>query len=309
MDALKSPPRLEVRFRRLRSRIRIFKNILFGHHHRNSTPTTAILDQRPMCDEVASPFMKLPVEVRLLIYSYLMPDMVVHAATMPGKALNECLRFDRKPCCPALLRTNRTVHHELVEQWYRSARYCILLEDNALRFADQEFSLVVDLPFGFRFLRRLDLTIHFIRYGSLESLKERGTRSKSPGAQRAQKEALQHLELLEGISNYFSPSGPGNLQDLKLYINCGPQYFRDYVLGGDGHHSLPAAERQALIWKGLKFNLHPLRNIRVSGNVHLVEHWKTLSMMGCSGEVKDDVIAVKMHYFRRLELKIIGAYD
>jgi hypothetical protein len=117
-------------------------------------------------------------------------------------------------------------------------------------------TLELGLPFGFRFLAKLDLFVRFIPYGSVEGLKA-VTKFKT---KVDQKEALQHLELVEGLSNYFSPSKPGNLQDLKLYTMRGDRYFRSYVLSDVGYNVSAAAEQQALICESLKLNLHALQN-------------------------------------------------
>jgi hypothetical protein len=259
-------------------------------------------------EDIESPFMKLPVEVRQFIYSFLIPDMLVTTKTRGEKHKKlerERLRRDREPCCAALLRTNQKIYYELVEQWYTSTRYCILLDGNILRFAYQEFPLALGLPFGFRFLKRLDLTVQFIRYGSPHSLSE----ITEYRTQEQQKEAQQHPEILEGISNYFSPSGPGNLQDLRLYIVCGPQYFSSHVLETIGPNGLPIAERRAFIRESLKLNLHSLRKIRVSGSVRVIGMRGEFSVKGYFEEATEDVIRVQKEYFNRLETEILGAYD
>jgi hypothetical protein len=271
----------------------------------NPTTTKQTTNRQVLPENLDSPFMRLPTELRLLIYSHLIPDMLVTTTEEYDKNTKARLRRDKEPCCPALLCTNRKIYHELVKKLYSSIALCIRLESGSLRFANQAFPMPLSLPFGFRFLRRLDLTVRFIKYGSLHSLNQI-TKYKT---EVDQKEALQHLTLLEEISNYFSPSGHGTLQDLKLYIVCGPFYFRSQVLGDEGHDSLSAPEQQSLIRASLKLNLHPLRNIRVSGSVRVIEIRGGVSNLGCFGNVKGDLIKIKQQCFKRLESKIIGAYD
>jgi len=86
--------------------------------------------EEPIPEDISFPFMDLPAELRLHIYSYLMPNTnintcqdYVKSTVFPGKFYSYWpiqLRHDCKPCCPSLLRTNRQIYHEMVELWYSS---------------------------------------------------------------------------------------------------------------------------------------------------------------------------------------------
>ena len=245
------------------------------------------------------PLMRLAAELRMQIYGHLIPNVAVVTTT------KDRLRRDNGSCYPAMLRTNQKIYHEMVELWYKSTRYSIYFESGSLGFIPQTLPTTLTLPFGFQFLKQLDLTVRFVPLGSVESLKR--IPRDQPNARWGNSQ--QHLARLEALSQYFSPSGPGNLQDLKLNIICGPHYFRNHALGDKGHDLLSAAEQEPLIRASLELNLQHLRNIRVSGSVRVMRLKAGYSTMGCSGDVKKHVSEVTRLYLKRLEGEILGAYD
>ncbi|PMD15856.1 hypothetical protein NA56DRAFT_327451 [Hyaloscypha hepaticicola] len=111
---------------------------------------------------VESPFMKLPVEMRTLIYSYLVPKTRVPSRISKGKL--ESLKTDS---ALSLLRTNRQIYHELLELWYSSTRYCLSLKENDLFFANKRIGSISSLPLGFWFIKCLSLAIR-LEYLSLD---------------------------------------------------------------------------------------------------------------------------------------------
>ena len=59
-------------------------------------------------------FLELPVEIRLLIYQYLIPDQPVQAR----RSGPQSLRKDRTPVYTAIFRANKTIHEEVADLFY-----------------------------------------------------------------------------------------------------------------------------------------------------------------------------------------------
>ena len=59
-------------------------------------------------------FLELPVEIRLIIYQYLIPDQPVQARRSGMRSL----RQDRTPVCTAVFRVNKTIHEEVADLFY-----------------------------------------------------------------------------------------------------------------------------------------------------------------------------------------------
>jgi len=100
----------------------------------------------------------------------------------------------------------------------------------------------------------------------------------------SEKEALQHLNLVKGISNFFSTSGPGSLQNLHLRLHFGPTFFLFLFLPIDAIRAPPAPDLvRTTIWKSLEFNFDSLRNIRVSRGITMDELMPQRAVDGCFG--------------------------
>jgi hypothetical protein len=212
------------------------------------------------------------------------------------------LRHDRKPCRLALLRTNRKIYCEMIEFLYNSTCYSVWLEKNNLYFVNRDFSSVTSLPFGFRFITCLSLTVQ-VAARSLDYIRDHEKRGYS-----SEKEALQHLGLVKGISDFFSSSGPGSLQNLHLRLHFGPQFFLFFF--HDAVRNPPAQDLvHTTVWKRLEFNFDSIRNIRVSRGITMDEIMPRRAIDGCFGQFRQDVEAVKKEYFDMLEKEISGAYD
>jgi hypothetical protein len=247
-------------------------------------------------EETSSPFMDLPVELRQLIYSYLIPNTTV---TNRGRFdAWESLRHDGEPCCPAMLRTNQKIYHEMIELFYSSSYFCILLSKNTLRFTSRGFKSVSRLPFSFRFITGLSLTLR-VAGRSLDDIRER-----EKFGFVSVKEAREQLRLINEIAIFFSPSGPGSLRNLKFDFRFCPMFFP-----GLSNISKTTVDRQATTHESLEFNFHSLRKIRVSGEVSMHEFEPQRACVRCFGEVKGDVITETREYFDLLGKEISGAYD
>jgi len=239
----------------------------------------------------------LPVEIRQLIYPYLNPNTKITSGT---NKYDDWVPLEREgePCSLALLQTNRQIYHETVEILYKSATYCAWLNYNHLRpnlrFVNRDFASIPSLPFGFRFITSLSLTVRSVDLWSEES----PNRSFPP-----EHPYTQYVSLATGLADFFSPSGPGNLQTLELTIWLQPMYF--LILGPNKLVPNP----RDTIWKSLEFNFHVLRRIRASRSVRLNEFKGRNSMIQCPGRARVEALAVKREYFDSLIKEISGKND
>jgi hypothetical protein len=61
-----------------------------------------------------SPFLSLPLELRIMIYQHLVTDLdIIHAPDLKS----ESLRHAGQRCCISLLRTNHQIYEEFLHQW------------------------------------------------------------------------------------------------------------------------------------------------------------------------------------------------
>lgn len=79
------------------------------------------------------PFLKLPLELRELIYEHLIPNTEL-TITEADLIEPDQLRQDGTVCCPAILRTCRQVYDELIEPFYGSATFAIFVEQHEISF-------------------------------------------------------------------------------------------------------------------------------------------------------------------------------
>jgi hypothetical protein len=256
------------------------------------------LINHPKSRRISFPFMGLPVELRLHIYSYLMPNTnintcqeFVKSTVFPGTFYSYWpiqLRHDCEPCCPALLRTNQKIYHEMVELWYSSTLYWISFRNDEFRFLNREFPATVDLqsvglPYGFRFLTKLGLSIRL-------EMKRRV------------------LDRINELADYFSPSGPGNLRDLQLSVSYRFLFLRNLI---------NAADLRAIIHERLDCHLGSLQKIRASRSVrttfsperHLGTYPYHAGNQPSAEKLRDDIFAVTTEYFNALEKEISGTSD
>jgi hypothetical protein len=104
-------------------------------------------------------FLSLPYELRLRIYQYLIPDCVEFISGTSPKRLP--LRLDRVPCCPALLRTNQQIHRELIELFYGSVTFEIIIARSVHVFGNP-FSAEARLPSTIRWMRNIRIDISLL---------------------------------------------------------------------------------------------------------------------------------------------------
>jgi hypothetical protein len=73
------------------------------------------------------PFLKLPPELRIYVYRYLIPNQP--SKQDHAQVAQLCLprRYDGQPCCPALLTASKGIYREFVKEWYSHIPYDIIL--------------------------------------------------------------------------------------------------------------------------------------------------------------------------------------
>ncbi|CZR51759.1 uncharacterized protein PAC_01636 [Phialocephala subalpina] len=70
-------------------------------------------------------FLGLPIELRTAIYEHLIPNDHVQGywfRNKGGPPDRRPVRYDKQPCCPAILRINRQIHDEVIGIFYGTAR-------------------------------------------------------------------------------------------------------------------------------------------------------------------------------------------
>lgn len=65
--------------------------------------------------------------------------------------------------CLALLEIHRTIYHELIEEWYGTVRYAIIINCARASFPNKASNLVLTIPTGFRFLTSAKLKLWYKR--------------------------------------------------------------------------------------------------------------------------------------------------
>jgi hypothetical protein len=112
--------------------------------------------------------------------------------------------------------------------------------------------------------------------------------------------------MVKELADFFSPSGPGNLQNLNLTLWLGPM-FSPFLLYGDNNSLPELPEIQIIVWESLELNFHSLRRIRASRSVRMQEHKEHYSMSGCPKPAL--IRAIKKEYFDSLSYEISGCCD
>ncbi len=178
-------------------------------------------------------FLSFPVEIRLRIYYYLAPN----TPTWP-------FRDDSRPCCPSILRTNRTIYEEAMVEWYSLMPYKVYVSRQQLHILGLRISPGRALPWIFYAIRFLDLQI------SLQRVSLPGTTVKASPS--------RHLELHQYLTACFPPSlRASNLQRLRVELVVMLPFFVAYK-------GQPEQLRQAL-----DSNLSALRNLRGRAEVSI----------------------------------------
>lgn len=145
-------------------------------------------------------FLDLPVEIRLRIYHYLAPN-----TPKPP------FRDDGRPCCPSILRTNRTIYEEAIVEWYTLMPYQGHSHGTELRFEllKLEVSPGEPLPWMFPAIK----VLHFSLYAVA-------------GKKRDPSEIVAH----QVLHACFPPrsTGAGNLQRIRVQLAVSWSFFLGY---------------------------------------------------------------------------------
>ena len=178
-------------------------------------------------------FLSFPVEIRLRIYYYLAPN----TPTWP-------FRDDSRPCCPSILRTNRTIYEEAMVEWYSLMPYKVYVDRHSLHILGLRISPGRALPWMFHAIRFLDLQIS-LQKGSLPGT----TVEASPS---------RHLEVHQYLTACFPPSlRASNLQRLSVELVVMIPFFVAY------------RKQPEQLRKALDSNLSALRNLRGRAQVSI----------------------------------------
>ena len=148
-------------------------------------------------------FLSLPKEIRLQIYHFLAPNTP-----------KSPFRDDSRPCCPSILRTNRTIYKEAVVEWYSLMPYKASIFVKELQLLSFTISPDEALPWMFQAIKFLDLSIR------LEKVSMPGLDYKSS----------RHLAVHQILYTCFPPRATraGNLQQLRVELGVMPPFFLAY---------------------------------------------------------------------------------
>lgn len=159
----------------------------------NVSNTSAVLHQLRELNIAPTSFLSLPLELRTQIYEYLIPDDVVQGYwfSRQGARDSRPIRQDQQACCPAILRSNRQIHDEVIGMFYGTARFIMQINGRWRHFLGMGFSTQDSdnapqrLPPGFRFVRSLRINL-YIRWpwksGEEPITDNRAIRLPLPGA-------------------------------------------------------------------------------------------------------------------------------
>jgi hypothetical protein len=184
---------------------------------------------RSLCHNFQPPqsyhFITVPLELRQLIYLYLIPNRTV-PASIPGSnphigPVSSIFREDRSPCSPALLRVNRQIYNEFVRFFYGHTLYCVTLACNYIRMTNLAVyhHRATHLPFNLHFLTRIQLNVEIIHLPEDIEHQNRGCPSTSM--------SVPNLRPIDSVAQFFSPQGHGRrLKELTL------KYFLSWALLG-----------------------------------------------------------------------------
>jgi hypothetical protein len=121
------------------------------------------IESRPKTDwnlQRSTSFVDLPVELRLLIYEYLIPNNMIISYDFHRSGIVQYHRHDQQPCSPAMLRVNRQIYDELIEMWYETAEFHISTVGRKLYFLGDAIATGdATLPLNLRLIRSLGIRL------------------------------------------------------------------------------------------------------------------------------------------------------
>lgn len=205
----------------------------------------------PTSETSLSPFLHhLPLEIRRHIYSYLVPTLSPSSYWAPPNPKE--LRHDSSPCSASLLRVNRQIHAEVMEEWYfnNSVQYKARIkdcDDVGLYFLGQLIPPGCELPRVFREVKNLGI---FVRL-------HEGLTSAPP-------RRIAHAAILNTCFPAESTLGALKKLEIELFVSppvfsryCGrPDEFKEFL--GIYLEPFGVLKRKGLREFGVCLKMHPV---------------------------------------------------
>lgn len=186
------------------------------------------------------PFLQFPAEVRLSIYQYLIPDLPIrNFALLRNHSKTPHLRHDGSRCCPAILRTNRQIHAEVIPEWYSATSYELILDTKYILFCGKVIPPYAPLPSTIQWVQSLRLCLSI--QGTPRHIHSQSTLEQLLGFQ----------DRLTTLARVLSDKGDRKLSHLKIEIGVNIPLL------------LSLSKTPSELLELLEWNLLPLReNIR-----------------------------------------------
>jgi len=152
------------------------------------------------------------------------------------------------------------------------------------------------LPFGFRFITSLSLTVKAAGrprndFASTFAKTSEYSWDKGPS---------HHRRLVKRLAFIFSSEGPGNLQSLDLTICTGPAFWFPVVVLQETGEYEGVPDPRHRVRECLEFNFDSLRSIKASCYVRVKELRERYSLTYLHGDNLKEALAVKKEYFKSL---------
>ena len=184
-------------------------------------------------------FTSLPLEIRRQIYRELAPN----THTSP-------FRKDGRPCCPAILRTNRAIYGEAIVEWYSIMPYKVSITKE-IELLNHKISPHQALPRMFSAIKSLDLSVHLQKHRRPELSDEPTCRLSTNG------------QLLDACfpSNAI---GTMHLSALQLRLSFAPPFFTAYK------------DQPDQLRRALESSLGPLQRLRGLREVNVIIYFSAI---------------------------------
>lgn len=154
-------------------------------------------------------FLEVPVEIRLIIYQYLIPDQPVQARCFGTRSL----RQDRTPVSTAIFRVNKTIHEEVADLFYGQTTFDI----DVTNIQDSNAAATPSISMCYAKDERFSLGDYQMQLMLLEQLRARTAASRTTPSRPTRQETLA-----TGIEHVFTPWQPS----LSLRYFHKIRYFR-----------------------------------------------------------------------------------
>ncbi|OCL04711.1 hypothetical protein AOQ84DRAFT_380305 [Glonium stellatum] len=180
------------------------------------------------------PFLLLPLEIRYIVYSYIVPDKIVPpmreaANKMVSSKWYRPLRHDDERCCPEILRTSKEIYNEAIEEFYRNVAFQVDVTTSRLTMLSEVYTYTSTISRNARYIRSLHVIASAITHTGMV-----------PGGEGFQ---LSNNALVDAYNR-------------KLLINVLADAFREtevlgkiqIILSDHGQRRLPNQWQAAAMW-------------------------------------------------------------